>query len=97
MAPGKSRPAKSSAKTPVRTARWLAAGAGLAAIAVVGLLAGYSASSRDAGAQADAGLCPNFDVDPNTGKMRDRGLIRCDMAAAQNGRIDLIRKGFNPH
>ena len=64
---------------------------------MIGLLAGYYASSHDAGAQADAGFCPNFDVDPNTGKMRDRGLIRCDMTAAQNGRIDLIRKGFNPH
>ena len=97
MAPGKNRRRKSSARTPVRTARWLAAGAGLAAIAVIGLLAGYYASSRDAGAQADTGLCPHFDVDPNTGKMRDRGLIPCEMAAAQNGRIDLIRKGFNAH
>lgn len=61
------------------------------------LLAGDYASSRNAGPQVDAGLCPNFDVDPNIGNMRDRGLVRRDRAVAQSGRIDLIRKGFTAH
>lgn len=39
-------------------------------------------------------MCPNFDLDPDTGKIRDRGLIPCDRLSMQNGRIDLIREGF---
>jgi len=69
--------------------------AGLAAVALTGLVAAWLLTARDDGAQRAAGLCPNFDVDPNTGQMRDRGLIPCSGPTAQSGRIDLIRKSFN--
>jgi hypothetical protein len=73
------------------------AGAGLAGLAAAGLLAASLLSAPGDGVEGAAGLCPNFDVDPNTGKMRDRGRIPCNGATAQSGRIDLIRKGFNQH
>ena len=70
--------------------------AGLAGVALTGLLTAWLLAARDDGARPAAGLCPHFDVDPNTGKMRDRGQIPCS-GSTQNGRIDLIRKSFNQH
>jgi hypothetical protein len=73
------------------------AAAGLAGVAVAGLLAVWLLSTQGDGVQGVAGLCPNFDVDPNTGKLRDRGQIPCSGPTANNGRIDLVRKSFNQH
>ena len=93
--PGKVR--NSAGKRPVRRSRWLLAGAGLAAMAVIGAAGAVLVAPHEAAVRGGPDLCPNFDVDPSTGKMRDRGMIPCDLRAAQNGRVDLIRKGFNQH
>jgi hypothetical protein len=87
----------SSGRKRARKSRWLMAGAGLAGIAAAGLLTASLLSAPDDRVPGAPGLCPNFDVDPNTGKMRDRGWIPCNGQTAQSGRIDLIRKGFNQH
>jgi hypothetical protein len=95
MAPHPTR--KSSGRKQAHKSRWLMAGAGLSGIVAAGLLTAALLSARDDGMQDAAGLCPHFDTDPNTGKMRDRGRIPCSGATVQNGRIDLIRKSFNQH
>ena len=87
---------KRSARTLPRTPRkpyWLAAGGACAAIALIGLLTVSLLSSAGDGEN----LCQNFDVDPNTGKMRDRGRVPCDQLSAQKGRLEMIREGFKPH
>jgi len=88
---------KSSGRKRARKSPWLMAGAGLAGVVVAGLLTASLLSARDDGEQGAAGLCPSFDVDPNTGKMRDRGRIPCNGLTGQSGRIDIIRKSFNQH
>jgi hypothetical protein len=98
MAPGTTR--KRCGTQPARKSRWLIPIAGVAAVAAVvaaGLLTVALLPANEEGVQANAGMCPNFDVDPNTGKMRDRGMIPCTDPGNQNGRLDLIRKGFSQH
>jgi len=95
ISPGKAR--NSSGKRPVRRSRWLLASAGLAGMAAIGVAGAVLLAPHEGVVRGGPGLCPNFDVDPSTGKMRDRGMIPCDLRAAENGRIDLIRKGFNQH
>ena len=77
--------------------RWLWCGGGFAAVAAIGLAtAALLPVHGDDSAPSQAGLCPHYDVDPNNGKIRDRGFAACD-GLAQNGRTDLIRKGFSDH
>ena len=94
MAAGMRKTPPSSAKTQLRKPRWPVAGAA-AGIALIGLVTAFLLSSH--GDDAQANLCQNFDVDPNTGKMRDRGRVPCDQLTAQKGRIELIREGFKQH
>jgi hypothetical protein len=84
-----------SVATPNRALRWVLAGAGMVAIVAAGLVTASVVSSHDQGAQGGpAGQCPNYDIDPNTGKLRDKGLVPCGTLAAQNGRLGLIRDSF---
>ena len=74
--------------------RWLWGGGAFAAVSAIALAAATLLPVRgDDTSHGQAGLCPHYDVDPNTGKLRDRGLAPCE-ALGQNGRIDLIRKSF---
>src|SRR5215472_12959926 len=95
ISPGKAR--NSSGKRPVRRSRWLLASAGLAGMAAIGVAGAVLLAPHEGVVRGGPGLCPHFAVDPSTGKMRDRGMIPCDLRAAENGRIDLSRKDFNQH
>src|SRR5690348_6592263 len=84
-----------TAARPKRHARWLLGGTAIAGVVAVGLLIAPMMSSRDQAAQLGAaGLCPSFDLDPNTSNLRNKGMIPCSGPAAQNGRLDLIRGSF---
>jgi hypothetical protein len=86
---------KAGSGRPARKSRWLFAGAGILTIAAIGLITASLLYPRGQGADGGpTGMSPNFDLDPDTGKIRDRGLIPCDRLSMQNGRIDLIREGF---
>ncbi len=86
-----------SGAQPARTSRWLIRIAVFAGIVAAGLLMSALLRPHNESVQAKADLCPHFDVDPNTAKMRNRGMIPCTAPAEQNSRIDLIRKTFNQH
>jgi hypothetical protein len=68
-----------------------------AALASVGLLTAALLPSHNENAEDDGRLCPHFDVDPNTGNLRNRGMIPCIRPAEQNSRLDPIRKSFSEH
>jgi hypothetical protein len=50
--------------------------------------------SHGQGVPGGPGLCPNLEVDQETGRARDKGLIPCDRLNVQNGRLDLTRESF---
>jgi hypothetical protein len=83
---------------PNRHMRVLLAGGAIAGMAALGLLIVPMMSSHDEpGQPGTARLCPSFDVDPNTGNLRNKGMIPCSSPTAQNGRLDLIRDSFKAH
>ena len=96
MATGMRKTRPGSARTHSRKPYWLVAGAACAAIALTGLVIAFLPSSSH-GDDAQANLCQKFDVDPNTGKMRDRGRVPCDQMRAQKNRVELIRESFKQH
>jgi hypothetical protein len=85
---------KASVKKPSSSVRWLMAVAGICAVAAVGVMSASFLSHDQGSREGTAGLCPNLDIDENTGKVRDKGLIPCDRLSAQNGRLDIIRDSF---
>ncbi len=68
--------------------------AGICATAAVGMMFSSLLLHNRAQQAGEAGLCPHFDIDQNTGKIRDKGLIPCDQLSVQNSRLDLIRETF---
>jgi hypothetical protein len=61
-------------------------------IAAVGLVTASSLSSDSA--QSGAELCPSFDIDPNTGSLREKGRVPCGSLVARNNRFELVRDAF---
>ena len=76
---------------------WSLAGCGFLTIAVLGLATARHVSSGDGGAQPGAALCSNYDIDPNTGSLRDKGRVPCDSLVSRNGRLELVRDAFRNH
>jgi len=94
-----SRPAspRRTIAKPSRTLAGSLAGCGFLTIAGVGLATAWYFSSGNGGAQPGAALCSNYDIDPNTGSLRDKGRVPCGSLGARNGRLELVRDAFRNH
>jgi hypothetical protein len=93
--PNKSR--KANVKKPSSGVRWGMAAGGICALAVMGVMSAWFFLHNQGNQAGAAGLCQNLDIDQNTGKVREKGLIPCDRLSAQNRRFDLIRDSFKGH
>lgn len=61
-------------------------------IAAVGLVtaSGFLSGSAQSGAE----LCASYDIDPNTGSLREKGRVPCGSLVARNSRFELVRDAF---